>query len=270
METMIREISLSDIRTSTVNIRRHDRDKDVRELAASIEAVGLLQPVVVRGDYGAPPYDLIVGQRRCLAHKLLGRRKIAAIFKDSQLSDLNAKIQSLTENALRVELNYADAAEATADLYDAFGRDIAAVCTATGMTAQTVRKYLDVKRRASPEILEMLSERKVTSQDVRRCLDAASDDIGRAREFLDTIAAEKLNKHEKDRVVAYGRAQPTTPVREIVEQAKQPHVEERVWVKLDPRLRQGLEKAVKAMALDAEAIAQRALEEWLAAQGFVQ
>jgi len=65
----IYEIPLRDIKISDNNVRLHDPGKDLEELAASIKRHGLLQPVVLLGDYGKPPYKLISGQRRFLAHQ---------------------------------------------------------------------------------------------------------------------------------------------------------------------------------------------------------
>lgn len=267
---MIREIPLGDIQIGEVNVRKHSRDKGIEELAASIQAVGLLQPVVLRGTFGKPRYDLIVGQRRYLAHQSLGRPSIRAIFEDPQMSDTDALIRSLTENAQRVELNHADAAEAVTRLYNEFGRDDRKVAQVSGLSLQMVRKYLDVKERASERMLELLrGDRGVTLQDVRRCLDAALDDIGKAEELLELMAGQQLTKYQKDRVVQYGRTDASLDAEEILEQAKAPAIEERVAVRLAPGTRQGLERAVKELAMDIEMIAEEALQDWLRAKGFM-
>src|SRR5262245_19869685 len=106
----IYEVSLDEIEVSDDNVRLSDAMKDLDELAASIKRHGLLQPVVLLGQYGKPPYGLISGQRRFLAHKqILRTKKIRAVFAGN-LSKTEAVVRSLVENMQRVELEYDDTA----------------------------------------------------------------------------------------------------------------------------------------------------------------
>jgi hypothetical protein len=75
----IYDIRLKDIEISDDNVRESRATTDLDELAASIELLGLLQPVVLKGEPGKPKYELIGGQRRFLAHqtslsRTLGRK----------------------------------------------------------------------------------------------------------------------------------------------------------------------------------------------------
>src|SRR5205823_3866880 len=99
------------------NVRHQEVTKDLDELAASIKRHGLLQPVVLNGEYGNPPYDLITGQRRFLAHQqILGWPKIRAVFA-GKLNETDAVVRSLVENLQRVQLGYDDTARAVTYLY---------------------------------------------------------------------------------------------------------------------------------------------------------
>lgn len=71
-EEVIRDIPLRDIREDGVNVRHTDVEKDIEELANSIRQHGLLQPIVLRGEYGQKPYELIMGRRRLLAPQAPG------------------------------------------------------------------------------------------------------------------------------------------------------------------------------------------------------
>ena len=70
----IYDIPVKDIRVSDLNVRTSDLKEGIEELAESVEKYGLLQPVVIRGEYGKPPYELIIGQRRLSAHKYLKKK----------------------------------------------------------------------------------------------------------------------------------------------------------------------------------------------------
>ena len=92
----IYSIPLKDINISKFNVRRTGKNVGIEHLADSIEKHGLLQPVALRGSFGNPPYELIVGQRRFLAHERLNRETISAVFC-GHVDDMQAKILSLTE-----------------------------------------------------------------------------------------------------------------------------------------------------------------------------
>ena len=70
-EDKIYKVPLKDIKVSEMNVRISDKKKSIDELAESIKKHGLLQPVVLKGEYNNPPYDLIVSQRRFFACKTL-------------------------------------------------------------------------------------------------------------------------------------------------------------------------------------------------------
>src|SRR3989338_1412431 len=94
----IHEIKLRDIEISPFNVRHTNATKDLDELAASIKKHGLLEPVVLRGNPAdRPPFQLIAGQRRFLAHERLHKKTIRAVFA-GKLKDQEATILSLIEN----------------------------------------------------------------------------------------------------------------------------------------------------------------------------
>ena len=66
----VRDVLLTDIEISDDNVRHSEQDRDLQELADSIRKHGQLQPAVLMGVLGKPPYQLIVGQRRFLAHRM--------------------------------------------------------------------------------------------------------------------------------------------------------------------------------------------------------
>ena len=163
----IYEIDIQTIEISKLNVRHSNPLKDIDELAASIKKHGLLQPVVLLGSHDNPPYSLIAGQRRFLAHQILKKKTIRAVFADS-LSDQQAKLRSLVENLQRVELNHADIAEAITSLYEEFSSDDRKVAKETGLTLRKVRDYIKIEAQASDKMKNKLRENKVQPSDVKR------------------------------------------------------------------------------------------------------
>jgi ParB family chromosome partitioning protein len=267
-EEKIYEIPIDKIRVSDANVRHIEPRKDIEELAASIKKHGLLQPVLLRGEHDTGPYDLIVGQRRFLAHQSLNKKTIRAVFA-GDLDDIQASIRSLAENMHRSKLNHADAAKAITDLYKYFGRDEKRVKRETGMSIRRIRQYVDIEERASDEMKRRLKQGKVSPVDVQRALNAAPGDRKKADKLVQIMVRKKLTTYEKKRVVEYGAAHPKAAPDTIVAEAQRPRVEQSIMVRLKEDVRKGLEKAAVALAKDPEEVASQALAEWLSANGFI-
>jgi ParB family chromosome partitioning protein len=262
----IYDIPLREIKVASTNVRQHERDKDLDELKASIKKHGLLQPVVLEGTQGNPPYDLIVGQRRFLAHQKLGKTAIRAIFV-GQLTDVQATIRSLVENMVRVELNHADTAKAITRLYKELGKDEDKVHTETGLSIKRIRQYIDIEERASPKMKQKLQDRKTTLVDIQRVLRASAGDSKKADRLLDKIG--ELTKYQKDNLVEYGELHPSANVDKILQEAQKQKIERTIMVKLSDRARQGLKKAAAKLDMEPDEVAAHALEDWLSKQGFI-
>ncbi len=273
LQRVIYKIPVADIEVSEdLNVRKSGADKGLDELADSIEQLGLLCPVMLLGEYGKPPYKLVVGQRRFLAHKtILARRgakwkDIEAVFV-GELSDVGAKIRSLAENVHRVDINDADAADAVTELYRGLGRSVQRVAKASGLSVTRVNRYLMIQERASKAAMRMVREGKVRGYDVKRALDVAGDDQEKADRILKVMV--RLTPTERGRLVEYGREDPGAPVEQMEERARMPRVRRTILVDLTVPIRRGLERASKALEIQPEEIAALALEEWLRKGGYI-
>lgn len=263
----IYDISLSDIKISGDNVRLTDPEKDLDQLAASIAIHGLLQPVVLEGEYGKPPYKLISGQRRFLAHeRILKKEKILAVFAGT-LTRTEAIIRSLVENLQRAELEYGDTSRAVTELFNELGT-IDAVQESTGLSKKRIKDHLLIEARASTKMKSLLHEGKVSPADVKRALQAAQDDIQKAEELLDLIIAYSPTAHVKRRLIHYGNTSPAASAVEIFENAVKPHVEQKIVISISDELRGALEKATRSMEMEPSDLAEKVLSEWLKDQGF--
>jgi len=267
-ETPIVPVELSKIEISDSNVRKQGVEQDIEELVDSIKAVGgLIQPVkLIRK--GADKFELFVGQRRYRAYEKLGWPKIPAIIID-RLGKDEATIHSLIENVHRTELNDADAARATTELYKHYKKDTKKVSRVTGLSPQRVRQYVEIEEQASTKTKQKLKEGKVKPVDVQRVLRAAQGEIVKADEMLDMMEKYQLDKYQKRRLVEYGEDHPRWSAAKIVEEAIKPRVEKSVIVPLSPKLRDGLQKAVDACRKLPDEITSEALEHWLRINGYL-
>ena len=266
----IYEIPLKDIEISTKNVRRNadSAKKDLDELAASIKRHGLLQPVVLIGEHGNPPYELISGQRRYLAHERLRRRNIRAVFAAKRLNRPETIIRSLVENLQRVELEYADTARAITYLYRQFDNDERKVQEATGLSLRKIREFIEIEERATPKMKRMM-EQGVKPTDVKRAIRAAQDDLKKAEELLELMAKEKLTNDQKGRIVSYGRSHKNASATIIYKEATKPQIEQKIIVTLSENIREGLNRATRSLEMDPAELAAKVLSDWLDAQGFM-
>jgi ParB family chromosome partitioning protein len=265
----IYDIPLGDIEVSDDNVRLTDATKDLDELAASIKRHGLLQPVVLMGEHGKPPYCLISGQRRFLAHQqILKYPKIRAVFVGN-LSKTEAVVRSLVENMQRLELEYDDTAKAVTFLYGKLGKDERKVSQETGLSLRKVRDFILIEARATSTMKSWLKNHKVSPADVKRAIRAAQDNLQKAEELLELIIKYKPTAHQRKRIVLYGERDKRATAENILEQAMKPHVEENIIISLPDDIRQGLLKATKSLEMEPDELAAKVLSDWLRNQGFV-
>jgi len=260
--TKIEPIELSKIEVSDFNIRKRGVEQEIDELADSIKAIGLIQPVEIMKKPREDRFDLIIGQRRYLAYRKLGRKTIPAKVID-RLNRNDAVIRSLIENVHRVEVNHADAASATTEIYKSYGKKIEKIRGVTGLSTRRIRQYVEIEEQASKKAKQMLKAGSVEPADVQRVIRAAQDDIAKADEMLEMMKEYQLDKYQKARMVEYGESNRTWSAKKIIEESIKPRVEKSVVVPLSPRLRDGLQRAVDACRRTPDEIAAEALERWL-------
>ena len=264
----IHSIPLKDIRISTDNVRVTDATKDLDELAASIKKHGLLQPIVLIGQYGDTPYKLISGQRRFLAHQKLGKSHIRAVFVGT-LSETEAVVKSLVENMQRRDLDYNDTAKAITYLYEKCNKDEHRVHKETGLSIRKIRDLILIQARATPKMKDLMQKNKVSPVDVKRAIRAAQGNLEKAEKLVDLIIEYKPTTHQKRRLVKYGEMNNRATASKILEEAMQPHVEQSILISLPDEVRRGLITATKSMSMEAEELAAKVLADWLRNQGFL-
>lgn len=114
-------------------------EESLQELAASIAASGVMQPIVVRPKAGGR-YDLIAGERRLRASTLAGKSTIPAMVR--QVSDEQAMEMTIIENLQREDLNPMEQARAFYRLGSEFGLTQEQMSQRTGKERATIANYL--------------------------------------------------------------------------------------------------------------------------------
>ncbi len=175
----LRHISVDLIQRGTYQPRVHFEPEALQELAESIKAQGVVQPIVVR-PISAGRFELIAGERRWRASQLAGLQEIPAVVKD--LNDQAAAAVSLIENIQRENLNPLEESRALQRLIDEFD-----------MTHQQVAEAVSRSRTTVTNLLRL----KDLNEDVKQLVDERQLDMGHARALLSLTGHEQSSLAKK-------------------------------------------------------------------------
>jgi len=173
--------------------RTHMDEGSLYELAESIKAQGIMQPILVR-PVGGGRYEVIAGERRLRAAKLAGLDEVPVLVKD--VPDEAAAAMALIENIQREDLNPLEEAQGLKRLTDEFG-----------LTHEQAAQAVGRSRSAASNLLRLLQ----LSEPVQRMLMAGDIDMGHARALLplhgaaqvqaaQQIVVKKLNVREAEKL----------------------------------------------------------------------
>ena len=166
----------------------------LEELANSIRAQGVVQPIVVR-PVGKDRYEIIAGERRWRAAQLAGLHEIPAVIRD--VPDQAAMAMALIENIQREELNPMEEAMALHRLIEEFG-----------LTHQETADAVGRSRASVSNLLRLLS----LNEDIKRMVENGDLEMGHARAMLAlsgdlqsqvarTVAGKGLSVRETEKLV---------------------------------------------------------------------
>ena len=132
-------LDISQIRPGRYQPRRVMGEEELHELAESIRAQGLIQPVIVR-ELGLSDYELIAGERRWRACQLAGLTEIPAVIK--AVNDEAALAMGIIENIQRADLNPVEEAQGYKRLVDEFGLTHENLAQAVGKSRSAISNSL--------------------------------------------------------------------------------------------------------------------------------
>jgi ParB family chromosome partitioning protein len=182
------------------------------DLAESIKAQGIMQPILVRPlDVTAGRYEIIAGERRFRAAQLAGLAQVPVLVKD--VADEHAAAMALIENIQREDLNPLEEAHGVKRLIQEFGLTHEQAATAIGRSRSATSNLLRLLNLASP---------------VQTMLLAGDIDMGHARALLavdaaiqiqlaNQIIAKRLSVRDTEVLVARATKEPLSqaPVKQI-------------------------------------------------------
>jgi len=188
------EVPVTAIRPNPHQPRVQIRDQDLVELAASIEAHGVIQPLIVaREEEG---YVLVAGERRWRAARMAGLPTVPVIVKDVAPQEMLEL--ALVENLQREDLNPLEEAQAYRQLIEGFGLTHEEVARRVGKSRVAVSNTLRLLKAARP-VQEALLEGKISEGHARALLALESPEAQTAA--LRTVLKKGLNVRQTEDLV---------------------------------------------------------------------
>ena len=183
-------LPVSLMRPGAFQPRRDILKEPLEELAASIKANGVLQPIVIRP---LPPaelrdgvrYEIVAGERRWQAAKLAGLKDIPAIVRD--LSDREAALAALIENIQREELTSTEEARAFKRLVEEFSLTHLQIAELVGRSRTAVTNIMRLLE-LPPEVVDLVDERALAMGHARALLGLENEED---RLRIGTLVAER-------------------------------------------------------------------------------
>jgi len=257
----LKDLPLDEIDISISNVRKSNLEEGIEELANSIRKIGVQQPIVVfrKGDR----YELIIGQRRYLACKKIGKIKIPALITAIK-NKTEATIVSFSENIHRLDLEYRDKMQVAIELLNKLG-SINKVAEYLGISSQTVRNYTGYA--GVPEPIKKMVEGKKLSATTATYITKNILDEKQALEIAEKIK-EIPRSEERRKIINVAKENPMKTPEEIVKIVNGQKFK-KITIDLTQRVANALSQACYKYESDAKDITSEALEEWLNRRGFL-
>ena len=170
---LVVNLALSDIDKNPFQTRHVHSDDALLELAESIKANGVVQPILVRPAEEDGRYVLLLGERRMHASKLAGKTTIPAIVR--RVSQQQAAEMTIIENLQREDLSPLEQAEAFRVLSEEFKLTQAQIGERVGLSRESVANYMRLLRLPRP-VLDLLAQKKIKFAEAKELLKLQNDD----------------------------------------------------------------------------------------------
>lgn len=193
-----RLVAIDQVRGGKLNPRKDFRDDELAELAESIRAKGLVQPIIVRPDPMGSGYEIVAGERRWRAAQRAGLHSVPVIVRD--LTDREVLELAIIENVQRADLNAIEEAGGYRELVERFDYSQEQLSEIIGKSRSHVANTLRLLK--LPEAVQaMVQDGRLTAGHARALIGRAdAEDL--ARQIID----QSMNVREVEALVQSGVA----------------------------------------------------------------
>ena len=200
----ISTVRVSEIEPNLSQPRKNFDETALSELAESISAHGVLQPLLVRPMAGGT-YQIVAGERRWRAARLAGLTEVPALIRD--ISDAEVDQLALIENLQREDLNAVETAEGYRRLMDKYGMTQEQLSEAVGKSRPAIANTLRILS-LPKEILPMVVDGSISAGHAKAILSAPED---KRVELAKRVAAEGLSVRDTEKLATKKESTASAP-----------------------------------------------------------
>jgi ParB family transcriptional regulator, chromosome partitioning protein len=170
---LVVNLAISDIDKNPFQTRYVEDDDALEELADSIKANGVVQPIVVRPAEESGRYILILGERRLHASKKIGKTHIPALVR--RVSEQQAAEMTIVENLQREDLSPLEQAEAFRVLSNKFSLTQQEIAQRVGLSRTSITNYMRLLK-LPREVMQLLAEKRLNFAQAKELLKLGEND----------------------------------------------------------------------------------------------
>lgn len=266
-----RQIPLGDLVIGKGQVRTRDAHKDIDQLAESINKQGLLQPIVVCKAVQMDKWEILTGQRRFLAHKMLQRDTISAAVLDQPVDEAEAKAISITENLIRRKLTGPELIDGITFLFNKY-ESAKTVHEVTGIPYDEVRRYVKYPR-LIPALKKMVDDGTVDLKVALKAQDGTDlGDGNQKEEDAVKLALEmpSMSNVQQNKLIKERHDNPEITVDDAIERARTGSKITQVVVTLTQHAHSALQLYAKDQDLNQDEAAAGIIEDTLRSLGFLE
>ena len=205
LSSRVRYIPINAVRPNPQQPRRSFDETALQELADSISAYGILQPLTVRDRGGV--YELVAGERRLRAARIAGLREVPCLI--AEVGEEDAALLALIENLQRRDLDYMEEAAAIARLIRRYGLSQQQAAEKLGKSQPTIANKLRLLRLSAP-VIDCLRQYGLTERHARTLLRLTDPEqqLAAARHIGKRGLNVAQTEQYIDRLIAENRTEP--------------------------------------------------------------
>ena len=217
----IKEINLSEIRSNPYQPRKTFNQEALQELAESIKAYGVFQPIIVKKSIKG--YDLVAGERRVKASKLAGMETIPAIVKD--FSDEMMREIALLENLQRENLTAIELAWAYKGIIDSLHITQDELANKIGKSRSSVTNTLGLLRLPN-SVQNMILDGKLSMGHAREL--SKLEDNDKIVEYAKNIVNNDLSVREIENLAKNDEIKKKNPINRVSKENEYDYIEKKL------------------------------------------
>lgn len=190
----IKYIQVEKIRPNPYQPRKFFEQAALEELASSIKEHGLMQPITVRviGD----AYQLIAGERRLKASKLIGLKEIPSVI--TEVSNQDSAVLALIENLQREDLNFIEESQAYYDIMQDHGYTQQQLAKSIGKNQSTVANKLRLLK-LPDKVVKLILDSNLSERHARALLRLPNEKL--QLKVLKLVVAKELNVKRTEELI---------------------------------------------------------------------